>query len=77
MSNETEKLELFQIVEMSFANAVKQPDLARWKSCAQLAGVASCRMGCDGDLFKAAALEGVAVEARRQMAEMIPDGMAA
>lgn len=67
MSTETEKLELFEIVELSFANAVKQPDLRRWKSCAQLAGVASCRMGVDGDLFRAAALEGIAEEAKRQM----------
>lgn len=67
MSREDALMDLFEIVQLSFQNAVKHPDIARWKSCAQLAGVASTRMGFEGDLFRAAALEGVSVEARRQM----------
>lgn len=72
MSNENGFIELFEIVQTSFNNAMKQPDAARWKSCAQLASVASCRIAAEGDLFMASALEGVSIEARRQMAEMMP-----
>ena len=71
MTREDALLDLFEIVRLSFQNAQSRPDVARWKSCAHLAGVASTRMGFEGDLFRAAALEGVSVEARRQMMEII------
>ena len=71
MTHEDALMDLFEIVQLSFQNAMRKPDAARWKSCAQLAGVASTRMGFEGDLFRAAALEGVSVEARRQMLAMI------
>ena len=70
MNHEDEVMELFEIVQLSFQKAIEHPDIPRWKSCAQLAGVASCRMGADGDLFRAAALEGVSIEARRQIAAL-------
>lgn len=70
MSHENEILELFNIVKLSFNNAIEKPDLARWESCAQLAGVASVRVGVEGDIFRAAALEGVALEARRRLKEL-------
>lgn len=73
-------LKLCNMVETCFLNASRQTDpakqFAQWKSCASLAGVASIRVGLDGDLFRAACLEGVAVEARRQMAAMTPEATA-
>lgn len=70
-------LRLCDMVETCFFNASRQTDpakqFAQWKSCASLAGVASIRVGLDGDLFRAACLEGVATEARRQMAELVPE----
>ena len=70
-------LKLCALVETCFQQASNQTDItkqyAQWKSCASLAGVASMRVGLEGDLFRAACLEGVAIEARRQMAAMIPE----
>lgn len=71
MTREDALLDLFEIVQLRFQNAQRRPDVARWKSCATVAGLASARAGIEGDLFRAAALEGVSVEARRQMAAMI------
>lgn len=71
MTHEDALMDLFEICQLSFQNAMKQPDAARWKSCAQLAGVASALMVFEGDLFRAAALEGVAIETKRQMSAMI------
>lgn len=59
-------LSLMEIVEQAFNNANENPDVARWHSCAIVAGCAAVRMAADGDLFKAAALEGVCEEAHRQ-----------
>lgn len=77
MSNQAEVTQLCALVEKAFRNASEQTDVAKsyaqWKSCATLAGVASLRLGIDGDLYLAASLEGVAIAARRQMAEMIPE----
>lgn len=70
MTTDEKILELFEIVQQSFSNALKHPDVARWRSCAQLAGVASVRVGVDGDTFRAAALEGVSLEARRRVAAL-------
>lgn len=70
-------LKLCALVETCFQQASNQTDItkqyAQWKSCASLAGVASMRVGLEGDMFRAACLEGVAIEARRQMAAMIPE----
>lgn len=70
-------LKLFDQVETCYQQASKQADIskqyAQWKSCATLAGIASVRVAQEGDLFRAACLEGVSIEARRQMAAMIPE----
>lgn len=63
-------LELHQIVEKSFNNALANPDIARWKSCSILAGCAAVRVATDGDIFLAAKLEGVAEESRSQMFDL-------
>lgn len=68
MSHEDELMNLFEVVQLSFQAAERDPDIRRWTSCAQLAGVAAARLGVDGDTFRAAALEGVSIEARRQVA---------
>lgn len=61
---------LEEIVKQAFDNAIANPTVARWKSCAIVAGCAAVRLASDGFPFAAAQLEGVADEARRQMIEM-------
>lgn len=70
-------LKLCALVETCFEQASNQTDTtkqyAQWKSCASLAGVASCLVAANGDIYRAACLEGVSIEARRQMAAMMPE----
>lgn len=64
---ERDMADIERIVESAFKRATDNPDMARWKSVSMLAGIAAFRMAIEGDLYKAARLDGVAAEARRQM----------
>lgn len=66
-----------QIVEQAFDRAIASPCPARWKSVSVMAGCAAVRMATENQLYHAAALEGVAEEARRQMLAMMPKAVRA
>ena len=73
----TELLSLPQIVEQAFNRAIESPDLRRWHSVSVMAGCAAVRMEKEGQRYLAAALEGVAEEARKQVFALQPKGIAA
>lgn len=69
MSN---NMELAEIVDKAFNNAIAEPTIPRWKSCSVVAGCAAVRMAADGDLLMAAKLNGIADEAHNQMLGLMP-----
>lgn len=66
-----------EIVERAFNRAVECPDVRRWRSVSVMAGCAAVRMATENQIYHAAALEGVAEEARRQMLSMMPKAVRA
>lgn len=64
------------VVEQAFNRAIESPDIRRWKSVSIVAGCAAVRMATENQLYHAAALEGVAEEARR-MLDLMPKAVRA